>query len=531
MASTFIREELPIAVVAPVGSSVSLSSILTQAFGANFDGYSQFWIEYYGTAELQTAFALPLSYWDPVHPSISSWAENGVPLPVSTPTTLNQQYLTSNQVDSYSLQIGNDIYPFVYLVVPVTVAGGATEYIQYDINVVAPGLQNPTAENGLINPSDIVGTAYRYAAAYSGVLNNYDCHDIAGDVAAAAGAPFVQYLTESTDPTQNVSSGFWRVVYRGSDPNPVADWQTLVQPGDIVRMAWQTGSFHTTTILSDNPDGSITVFDNGDYNSAGQNDIGIHTVNYDTATIPGSITIYRLSPDHLYLIQGTDQSEILNGSQFNNEIHTGAGNDTVNGGPLNDFIYLDGSGTKTVDGGAGLNTVILSGATTDYSDSDQAGVITVSGSGIAATLTNIERVQFSNAVIAFDVQGDAGNAYRLYQAAFDRTPDTAGLSFWTHQLDEGVNIQVVAQDFVNSSEFKSVYGTNPTNDHIVDLFYQNVLGRLPDQAGLAFWVNQLNAGTSVGAVLEGFAVSSENHGLVDPKLVLGIVLDQTAFLV
>lgn len=41
----------------------------------------------------------------------------------------------------------------------------------------------------------------------------------------------------------------------------------------------------------------------------------------------------------------------------------------------------------------------------------------------------------------------------------------------------------------------------------------------------------MNAGTSVAAVLEGVAVSSEDHALVDPKIAQDIVLDTTAFLV
>ena len=94
-----------------------------------------------------------------------------------------------------------------------------------------------------------------------------------------------------------------------------------------------------------------------------------------------------------------------------------------------------------------------------------------------------------------------------------------------------MDIQAVAQGFVNAAEFKSVYGTNPTNTHIVDLVYSNVLGRAGEPAGINFWVGQLNGGLSVGALLQGFAVSSENHGIVDPKIALGIVLDHTAFLV
>jgi Ca2+-binding RTX toxin-like protein len=216
--------------------------------------------------------------------------------------------------------------------------------------------------------------------------------------------------------------------------------------------------------------------------------------------------------------------------QGNDVIIGSSGNDVLFGYGGNDVI-APGGGNNTVDAGAGFDTVVIHAPIETSTIAVTGNLVQVAGSEGNDTITNAERIQFSNGVLALDTQGSAGNAYRLYQAAFNRTPDTAGLSFWTHQLDLGLNIQTVAQDFVNSSEFKTVYGANPTNAQIVNLFYGNVLGRAGETAGINFWVGQLNAGTSVGAVLEGFAVSSENHGIVDPKIAQGILLDHTAFLV
>jgi Ca2+-binding RTX toxin-like protein len=211
----------------------------------------------------------------------------------------------------------------------------------------------------------------------------------------------------------------------------------------------------------------------------------------------------------------------------NNVITGSSGNDTlIDYGGNNVFVPL--GGFNVIEGGSGFDQVVINAPIETSTINVSGNQVVVDSSEGQDTITNVQRIQFSDGVLALDIQGDAGNAYRLYQAAFDRTPDVPGLSFWVHQLDLGLNIQTVAQDFVNSAEFQSVYGTNPTNTHIVDLFYQNVLGRLPDAAGLAFWVNQLNAGTQVGAVLEGFAASSENHALVDPTLVTGIHLNSTA---
>ena len=48
-----------------------------------------------------------------------------------------------------------------------------------------------------------------------------------------------------------------------------------------------------------------------------------------------------------------------------------------------------------------------------------------------------ERLTFSDANIALDIDGNAGQAHRIYKAAFDRAPDLGGLGFWINTLDNG----------------------------------------------------------------------------------------------
>src|SRR4051812_34250128 len=136
---------------------------------------------------------------------------------------------------------------------------------------------------------------------------------------------------------ERLSGGFWRVAYRASDySNPIDDWQTLVQAGDIVRMGWSGGGDHTTTVLSKNPDGSITVFDNADF-LGNKEIINIHTVNYEQLTNSHTITIYRLSPDHLYLINGNLGGEYLAGTVYADAIHSAGDSSTLRGGPRTTF--------------------------------------------------------------------------------------------------------------------------------------------------------------------------------------------------
>jgi len=75
------------------------------------------------------------------------------------------------------------------------------------------------------------------------------------------------------------------------------------------------------------------------------------------------------------------------------------------------------------------------------------------------TATGFERVNFSDGSLALDINGDAGQAYRLYQAALDRTPDAVGLGYWISALDGGTSLNTAAADFIASSEFQQLYGT------------------------------------------------------------------------
>jgi len=106
---------------------------------------------------------------------------------------------------------------------------------------------------------------------------------------------------------------------------------------------------------------------------------------------------------------------------------------------------------------------------------------------------------------------DRGQAYRLYKAAFNRLPDSAGLAFWEDKLKTGTTIQQIAFGFIQSAEFVSLYGTNPTAQEFCTLLYRNVLGREPDAQGLEFWVNNLSTGaiSRVDALI-GFSESKEN---------------------
>jgi serralysin len=173
------------------------------------------------------------------------------------------------------------------------------------------------------------------------------------------------------------------------------------------------------------------------------------------------------------------------------------------------------TGNNNIDGGAGLDMMVLNSPHANFKITAGPGGFSVTdlvgGTG-TDVLVNVERIRFPDLAIALDIAGNAGQAYRIYQAAFNRAPDAAGLGYWINALDKGMTLDDVASGFVNSAEFKTLYGTNPTNGDLVNHIYQNVLHRLPDANGYAYWVNILDTKAATPAEsLAGFSESAENQ--------------------
>ncbi len=191
-----------------------------------------------------------------------------------------------------------------------------------------------------------------------------------------------------------------------------------------------------------------------------------------------------------------------------------------------DLLIL-GSGFDTVNAGAGLDSVRMSGPSRDYSSNSLATDSTIrihhlSGALDTDVLTGVERVLFDDGALAYDTEGSAGQTYRLYQAAFNRMPDQAGLGYWIGMADKGLDMHTMANGFLASQESISSYGTHLTDDGFVDMLYRNVLARTPDQAGKDYWLKAIHSGMERADVLIDFSESTENHHNVAGLIAYGI---------
>ena len=193
------------------------------------------------------------------------------------------------------------------------------------------------------------------------------------------------------------------------------------------------------------------------------------------------------------VIGSAGADRIVISDDVNTQITIGDG-DTVVGGAGTDTV-IAGSGDTTVVGGTGYTIVQLDGGDDDYSVAVVGGNVVVSGSNSATTLDGVQYVQLNGGdalVIASNTKEAA--VATLYEATFGRAADAHGLDYWFDLANAGVSLDVIADGFINSAEYKA-QGT-VSDAAFVNSVYVNTFGKAADAAQLAAWTAQLAAGTA-----------------------------------
>ena len=112
---------------------------------------------------------------------------------------------------------------------------------------------------------------------------------------------------------------------------------------------------------------------------------------------------------------------------------------------------------------------------------------------------------------------------RLYLSYFRRWPESAGLAYWRNHYQTDGDLRAISDFFAGSPEFINTYG-HLSDARFVDLVYQNVLGRQPDEAGSAYWRDRLAAGLRRGDMMIYFSESAENVRKTSAAIMVRAVL-------
>lgn len=117
---------------------------------------------------------------------------------------------------------------------------------------------------------------------------------------------------------------------------------------------------------------------------------------------------------------------------------------------------------------------------------------------VVLSLKNVERLALTDANLAFDVDGLAGDVYAMLAAALgstDVTPELLGKYIAARQWYDTMGVvnpdQMLATSILTSSEYKTdALGTS--NETFVKQIYKNVTGSLPSLSDLLYWTLALD---------------------------------------
>ncbi len=189
-------------------------------------------------------------------------------------------------------------------------------------------------------------------------------------------------------------------------------------------------------------------------------------------------------------------------------------NDTMLGNAAHNR-FTGGLGNDTIDGAAGIDTAVYSGARGVNNVSVGDAGLTVNGLDGTDTLTRVERLQFSDMKVAFDLDGFAGITAKILGAVFGRE-SVANLQYvgiGLGLLDGGTSYFDLMQLAINAR-----LGANANAEAVVNLLYTNVVGVAPGSADLELYTGLINSGaysaTTLGILAADTSLNIANVGLV-----------------
>ena len=230
-----------------------------------------------------------------------------------------------------------------------------------------------------------------------------------------------------------------------------------------------------------------------------------------TATDPArlavsdDIRITTTEPTSGLTIAGTAADDTLRGTRFADTITGAAGNDRITGN----------GGDDTLKGGTGIDVAVFAGPRANFKIAASSATTTVTDSSSAEgrdTLTEIERLKFSDVNVAIDLAGGAGTVAKLLGAVFGpaAVANKQFVAIGLQYTDQGMSYLDLAALAMSAA------GKSAPKD-VVNLLWTNVVGSAPSIEQAQPFVDMLGSGTSIGQLVQlaaDTALNAQNIGLV-----------------
>lgn len=195
-----------------------------------------------------------------------------------------------------------------------------------------------------------------------------------------------------------------------------------------------------------------------------------------------------------------------------------SGADTISGNSYNN-VLKGYAGNDRIDGGAGIDTAVFTGFASQYQIQKSGTALLTSGVDGVDTLLNIERLQFDDKKIAFDISGNAGFAVEILGAVLGRDLMMSKkplIGTVIDLFDQGFTLPQLSGALMRLDIWGLLANAGQpgaSNVQIANYLLTTVNRVAPDAATLAAGVNALNTetGAAQGNFLWHLAESSANQ--------------------
>jgi hypothetical protein len=241
----------------------------------------------------------------------------------------------------------------------------------------------------------------------------------------------------------------------------------------------------TSATIIDNDGSAVFSYgiSNDQYTVTSVSDRIAESINGGIDTVRSSVS-YILPENVENLVLTGTLGLTATGNAGNNVLRGNSGNNLLNGqGGIDTAVFSSNFGSYTINPGPNASLIVTGG--TDGSD----------------TLVGVERIQFTDTIHAADSSpgGNTYAAYAMFNAGFNRGPNTDELSLWTSTLDRlGGNTRDLAQTMINH------YAPGVSNEALVAHLWATIVGQPITPNALTLYAGLVANGTFTQASLLEF---------------------------